>query len=170
MGSAQTKYYVSNERTHLERLKEAIDEDFVVQPRLWATFTYRDAKKRSKSGLTAVGQARKDLLRWGFVVSGKEKAHIQPFVGVEDQDRVHIHAVISADKDLPLSVVGCWSSKHNTVEVQPYDKKQYGVIYAYGNHMPMDFGIICPRCKSSCKRKKCKYQIHGIEKKNHKRR
>jgi len=161
---------VSNRKTYPERLKQAIEEDFIVQPRLWVTLTYRNAKKRSKSGLTAVEQARRDLLGWAFIVSQKQKVHILPFAGVEDQDRVHIHATISADKELPLSVVDYWTSKHGKAVVQPYDKDKYGVIYTYGNHTAMNFAVICPRLKSSCKRKKCKYHIHGIEKKNHERR
>ena len=145
-------------KTDLDSLKYQIENESELKPQYWVKFGYRGNHAPDET------KALKDLVRWSIGVGKKHNAHLKPWPGIEINPniRLHIHAIVCADKSLPSSIFDSWIMKHGDVWIDKYDSSKGAVYYQWFQHQYEEVQIICPRKKSSCRRKRCKYIIHNL--------
>ena len=102
--------------------------------------------------------ARTDL----FILSRRNKSHIQPIVGINtDKTRApHHHSILLSEK--PLSVE-CFKSfdTHQSIDIKPYSHSVNGIVYCAMKHEHYPMTLIHPRDKrAGCNCNACSIANH----------
>jgi hypothetical protein len=163
---------------YITLLKRTIETKQVFSPRLIVHLTFTGHKivniggfpRRVAVSSPTPDEAQAKFLSWTFYNSKKYNTHILPWAVLDDEKkhRVHIHAILSAEQELPVSIIDFWKKNYGIrSSAKIYDPDLAGVRYIYDHHDPMKLGfhsVVCPKRKSACRRSKCIYRRRGTNK------
>jgi len=144
--------------SELDKLKFKIENEYEAKPQYWVKFGYKCKVPPSAE------HGRLDVVRWATEEAKKCDTHIKPWGCVEiDPDiRFHMHSIISGIAALPITIFDSWLKKHGDIWIGLYDSEKFATHYQWIKHQYEEIQIICPRKKSSCRRKMCKYQLYNL--------
>jgi len=145
-------------KDELDKIKYSIENDSEIKPQYWLKLGYRSNSPPREY------VALRDLVRWSIGVAKKFDVHVKPWPGIETSPdiRLHIHVIMSANKELPLEFIREWHRRHGDVWCDIYDPSKHAVHYQWFKHQYEEVQVICPRKKSSCRRKRCRYLLHNL--------